>query len=275
MILVLSGSSSSGKNTLIKDLINKNNNLKYIQTFTSRSMRDGESDGNPYYFISKEEFQEKIKNNEFYEYELIHKNYYGVEKNLCLNLLNSDAHLLKDMGVVGTFSLKEQLNNHLVETIFLYVKKHELKHRLKLRGDSKEQIKLRLKRFNFEKSNINKYNYVIKNNNKNNTIEILTKILENNTEFYNYIYFTKPISKINLYKVEKFKNKLINNKKFKPIKVYFDGKDFYLSKNVEKYIAGIILNKNVTKNVVYKSKCFSKKATPEEIVAFVNKLKKY
>ncbi|MGN1208153.1 MAG: guanylate kinase, partial [Christensenellales bacterium] len=134
MILVLSGSSCCGKNTVIKELINQDESLKYINTFTSREKRVGESDGNPYFFISKEEFQQKIKNGDFFEHELIHNNFYGVEKNLCKELIKQNKHLLKDMGVIGTFNLKEQLKENFVETVYLYVSKHELKKRLKNRG---------------------------------------------------------------------------------------------------------------------------------------------
>ena len=85
MIILLSGSSSCGKNTVIKELIKKHDNIKYIHTFTSREKRAGESEGNPYFFISKEEFQNKIKTNDFYEHELIHNNFYGVEKSIAKN----------------------------------------------------------------------------------------------------------------------------------------------------------------------------------------------
>ena len=79
MILILSGSSSCGKNTIIKELMSEDDNLAYIHTFTSREKRNGEIDGEPYFFISKEEFQQKIKNGDFFEHELIHNNFYGVE----------------------------------------------------------------------------------------------------------------------------------------------------------------------------------------------------
>ncbi len=273
MILLLSGSSACGKNTIIKELLSKDDNLEYIKSFTSREMRKGESEGQPYHFITKESFQEKIKANDFFEHELIHNNFYGVEKNLCKDLLITNKHLLKDMGVIGTFNLKEQMTEILVETIFLFVSKRELKKRLKNRGDSKEQIKLRLKRYKFEKENIFKYNYVIENNNKENTLSFVYQVLKNNDEFYNYIKSTKSLEKINLGKLKKYCNKLINNKIFKPIKVFYSRGEFVITNDFEKYLASIITKKNVTKNIVCVDKTFNILSTPSEIVEFTTKYK--
>ena len=253
MIILLAGSSSCGKNTIIKELIKTNDNLKYIHTFTSREKRVGESDGNPYFFISKEEFQNKIKSNDFYEHELIHNNFYGVEKAYCQKLLKDGNHLIKDIGVIGTFSLKEQLKDDFVETIFLYVDKKTLKKRLINRGDKLEDIKIRLKRFKFEEANISKFNFLIKNYNLNQTVMIIDKLIKLNTQdFSDFIVPLQKIDKINLNKLSNYINKLINNKTFKPLKVYFNGQNFYLKKNLEKYLAGLIVNKNITKEILFK-----------------------
>ena len=249
MILVLSGSSSCGKNTIIKELMNLDGELKYINTFTSRDKRAGETDGNPYFFISKAEFQEKIKNGDFFEHELIHNNFYGVEKNLCKDLLKENKHLLKDMGVIGTFNLKEQLKDCFVETVYFYVPKHELKKRLKKRGDSKQQIKLRLKRFKFEKANMKKYNFVINNKNKQDTIKILQKILQNNSNSKYFIKTTKKLNKVDFKKLQIYCDNMINNKEYNPIKLYFNGEDFFVKRNFEKYLASLISGKNLAKRV--------------------------
>ena len=272
MILVLSGSSSCGKNTIIKELMSQDNELRYIHTFTSRDKRQGESDGDPYFFITKEEFQQKIKNGDFFEHELIHNNFYGVEKNLCIELLKENKHLLKDMGVIGTFNLKEQLKDNFVETIYLYVSKHELKKRLKARGDSKQQIKLRLKRFKFEKANMIKYNFIIHNNNKQNTIKIIQKSLKNNTNFYNFIKTTKNLDKIDMKKLQIFQDDMINNKEYKPIKIYFNGTEFFIKNHLEKYLASIITNKNLAKQIVITKETPKTLISGENIMNFVSKI---
>lgn len=270
MIILLSGSSSCGKNTVIKELLKNNDNLKYIHTFTSRDKRPGESDGDPYFFISKEEFQTKIKTNDFYEHELIHNNFYGVEKAYCEKLLNEGNHLIKDMGVIGTFSLKEQLKGKFVETIYFYVDKSTLKKRLINRGDKLEDIKTRLKRFKFEKANMLKYNYVIKNYNLQNTVKIVEKICKNNQDFYKFIIPIQKVSKINNKKLIKYCNQLINNKVYKPLKVYFNGENFYLKNNLEKYLASVITCKNIAKELVFKNIKVKEHEKIENIIEFLN-----
>lgn len=270
MILLISGSSCSGKNTTIKELIKNNKNIKYINTFTSREKRPNESDGNPYFFITKEEFQKKIKNNDFYEYELIHNNFYGVDKKLCQDLLNQNYTLLKDMGVMGTFNFKENLDGEHVETVYLDVNKSELKHRLIKRGDKSEDIKTRLSRYKFEKSYIKNYNFVIENNDLNKTVLMLDAIIKENKQFYEYILPIQKIENINLKKLDKLTDKLINNKVFKPIKVYFNGENFYLKKDLEKYLASILVNKNVTKELIFKNFKVNETEKIENVLNFIN-----
>ncbi|MBE5746074.1 MAG: hypothetical protein E7359_02170 [Clostridiales bacterium] len=269
MILLLSGSSCSGKNTLIKELVKNNENLKYITTFTSREKRPGEIEGDPYHFITKEDFQKKIKNGDFYEHELIHENFYGVEKNLCLDLLNKNYSLIKDIGVEGTFNLKDNLKDKNVETVYLKVSKGELRKRLINRGDKKEDINRRLKRFQYEASYIKKYNFLIHNKNFDKSYNLINAVINNNKVFYEYIKPCKKIVNINLKKLDKYTNKLINNKSFKPIKVYFNGQDFILKNNLEKYLAGILVNKNVTKQLIFKNVKFKEVENIENVLNFI------
>lgn len=270
MILILSGSSCSGKNTIIKKLTNLNEDVKLIPTFTTRDKRPNETEGNPYHYLTKSEFQNKIKKGDFFEHELIHNNFYGVEKNYCNEMLKSSKHLIKDLGVIGTFNLKENLQDSYVETVFLYVNKCELKRRLIQRGDDKKDIKLRLKRFKFEKSYINRYNFLIENYDLNKTVKILNKLIElNNEKFYEYIEPLRDISCVNFKKLNQYCDKMINNKRFKPLNVYFNGKDFYLKDNIELYLASVLTNKNVTKKIIFKEVAYDTKDYLQKVVDFI------
>lgn len=254
MVIILSGSSASGKNTLIKEILKTNNEIRYINTFTSRAMRKDESEGNPYHFISKDEFQAKIKKGDFFEHELIHNNFYGVDKNICLSFIDQNLDIIKDMGIYGTFNLKEKLQDKThVRTIFLYVDKKTLKKRLINRGE--QQIKLRLKRYKLEQKHANKYDFLIYNNDINKTLNILHKLISFKNE-PDYL-FLKPLSnKISQKKVKKYCDLFLKNKTFKPIKIYFNGKDFYIKQNIEKYIASVLTNKTLTKVVVTNNKTY-------------------
>ena len=185
MLVILSGVSGSGKDTIKKELIKRMKNVVSLPSYTSRSPREGEEEGVQYHFISKEEFEEKIKNNEFYEYDLHHENYYGTSKKLLNEKIASGKIIVKDIEVNGTENLIRLLKDETkLVTIFLKVPKEVLKHRLENREDKPDpkEIKLRLNRFDYEESKIGNYDYVIKNNNLEKTVNIIMSIIENEKE---------------------------------------------------------------------------------------------
>ena len=182
MLVILSGVSGAGKDTIKQELIKRMENVISLPSFTSRGPRPGEEEGIQYHFITKEEFKEKIKNEEFYEYDLHHENYYGTSKKLMNEKIKSGKIIVKDIDVNGTEHLKDLLNaDTKVVTIFLRVPKEELEKRLQDRVDkpSPAEIRLRLSRFEYEESRINLYDYVLKNDNLEKTVQIVMTILEN------------------------------------------------------------------------------------------------
>ena len=88
MYFAIAGSSGCGKSTIINILIKEDEKLIFIPSFTSREPREGEVNGKTYIFITKEEFKEKIKEDEFLEFEPIHENYYGNSRKVVENALN-------------------------------------------------------------------------------------------------------------------------------------------------------------------------------------------
>ena len=177
MLVILSGVSGAGKDTIKKELIKRMDNIISLPSFTSREPRPGEEEGVQYHFITKEEFKEKIKNGEFYEYDLHHENYYGTSK----KLINGKI-IVKDIEVNGTENLIKKLGNDTkLVTIFLKVDKEELKNRLINRGDnlSEADMQLRLDRLEYEESKIGLYDYVIKNDDLEKTVQIIMTIIEN------------------------------------------------------------------------------------------------
>lgn len=181
MLVILSGVSGAGKDTIKKELIKRMDNVVTLPSFTSRSPRQGEEEGNQYHFISKVEFEEKIKNNEFYEYDLHHENYYGTSKKLLNDKIASGKIIVKDIEVNGTENLVKLLKNDTtIITIFLKVEREELKRRLIERGENtEEEIEIRLGRLQYEESKIKDYDYVIKNNDLEKTVSVIMSIIEN------------------------------------------------------------------------------------------------
>ena len=181
MLVILSGVAGAGKDTVKKELLNRMKNVVTIPSFTSRSPRPGDIPGKTYHFVSKEEFKKRIQEGEFYEYNLHHNNYYGTSKKILNEEIKNGNIIVKDIEVNGTENLVKLLQNDMkVVTIFLRVEKEELRHRLENRIDkaSKEEIDLRLSRFEYEESKIANYDYMIKNDNLEKTVQIIMRIIE-------------------------------------------------------------------------------------------------
>lgn len=180
MLVILSGVSGAGKDTIKKELIKRLEDVETLPSFTSRTMRPGEEEGIQYHFISKDEFEEKIRKGDFYEYDLHHGNYYGTSRELMNEKINKGKIIVKDIEVNGTENLLKLLRNDTkIVTIFLKVEKEELKRRLIERGDNIQDIEVRLSRLEYEESKITNYDYVIKNDDFEKTVQIITCIIEN------------------------------------------------------------------------------------------------
>ena len=183
MLVILSGVAGAGKDTVKKEVVKR---LDYVDTFptvTSRPMRNGDIPGVTYIFVTEEKFKKMIANNELYEYDIHHNNYYGVAKKPLQEKIANGKVAIRDVDVNGTESLVKQLGNEMkIVTIFLKVPKEELRKRLKARLDkpSEEEIELRLSRFEYEESKMQQYDYIIDNVNQEETIKKVIKIIEEN-----------------------------------------------------------------------------------------------
>ena len=160
MLVILSGVAGAGKDTIIKEITKKMNNVCTVPAYTTREPRADDIPGVSYNFVTKKEFEELINNGDIYEYDIHHNNYYGTSKHL-INEKAKNGIVIKDIDVNGTEKLKEVLRDMGIKvvTIFLRVPKHELQRRLENRIDklSHEEIKLRLNRFDYEESKMDVY----------------------------------------------------------------------------------------------------------------------
>lgn len=189
MLVILSGVSGAGKDTIKKELIKREQNIVTIPSITDRPIRDGEIEGGTYHFVSTEEFEKMIENNELYEYNVHHNHYYGTSKKIFNEKVKEGKIIVKDIDVNGTENLVKLLEKDMkVVTIFLRVPKEELERRLKNRIDkpSPKEIKLRLNRFDYEESRIDLYDYVLKNDNLEKTVQIISTIIKNEYELQNF-----------------------------------------------------------------------------------------
>lgn len=183
MLVILSGSSGSGKDTIKQELMKMSKDIVTMPSVTTRKPRKGEVEGNPYVFVSKEQFQKMIDNDEFYEYNFHHENFYGTSKKILNQKLQEGKIIVKDIDVNGTENLLKLLGNDTkIVTIFLKVSEEVLKERLIKRGDEADSIELRLSRFSTEQAKQIMYDYIIPNKNLQKTSDIIMTIIESERE---------------------------------------------------------------------------------------------
>ena len=176
-LIIISGTTCAGKGTVIKELLKKNENLVLSTSYTTRSIRKGDIEDVTYYFVSREKFEEKIKNDEFLEYALVHGNYYGTPKKEIENLLSDGKDVILEIEVQGAKIVKEKLP----ETVLIFVlapSMEEVKKRIIARGsETKEQIITRFKTAYQEINEIPKYNYVVINDIVSSAVKKIESIL--------------------------------------------------------------------------------------------------
>jgi len=250
MIVVFSGSSGVGKNTVINELLNQNVNLTLMPTCTTRAMRLGEVEGKPYFFISVDEFKSMIQADQFYEYEVVHEvNYYGTPKNIVDTMVKDNRVCLKDIDVLGSMNLREVLKDTLkVLTIYLDIDRDTLVDRLNGRGEV--DIERRLERYDFEKSFAPRYDYIITN-----------VTLEETTMFCQNIIALEgrgvtPVMGANLppldeEKVAAYITQLEAGEILQPISVTISSDSITIVEGAERYKAALLSGKTIAKKVTH------------------------
>ena len=188
MLVLLSGVSGAGKDTIKKQLIARMKNVESLPSYTDRAPRINDVAGVTYNFVSTQEFERMIKDGELYEYSVHHEHYYGTSKKLLNEKINNGKIIVKDIEVNGVENLLKILKNDVkIVTIFLRVPKEQLQKRLEKRVDKPrlKEIQLRLNRFDYEESKIGMYDYIIKNNNLEKTVQIIMTIINNEYKLKN------------------------------------------------------------------------------------------
>lgn len=163
LLIVLSGPSGSGKNTVCDEVKKNNSNIWESISMTSRKPRKGEEDGKAYYFVSTEEFEKNIEDDKMLEWAKFAGNYYGTPKESVQKHLDKGEDVILVIEIQGALQIKKKLPQALF--IFLLPPSmRELKRRLTDRHtESEEKILERFETAYKEINEISKYNYVIIN----------------------------------------------------------------------------------------------------------------
>lgn len=167
-LFIFSAPSGAGKTTIVKHLLNKfNQELSFSISATTRPPRGQEVDGRDYYFISKEAFQEKIKNKEFVEYEEVYNGiYYGTLQSEVQRIWDDGKSVVFDIDVVGGRNLKGIFQNQALAIFVQPPSLEELERRLSTRGtDSIEKVKERIEKAEYELDQAKFFDTILLNDN--------------------------------------------------------------------------------------------------------------
>ena len=179
MMFVLSSPSGAGKTTLTKKIAENNKNFTISISHTTRKPRSNEINGRDYKFVSVQEFNTLVKENNFFEYANIFDNYYGTLKKPVLELLSLGRDVLFDIDWQGTQQLKRIKSLSLVTFFILPPNIQALKKRLLNRHKGQEElIEKRMDNFNEETSHWNEYNYVFVNDDLDTCYEKILNVIK-------------------------------------------------------------------------------------------------
>ncbi len=177
-LIVISAPSGAGKGTVISRLLEKNKDLWLSISATSRKPRTNDVPGETYYFFTKEEFEDKIKEGYFLEYASYADNYYGTPKEFIEEKLKSGVDVILEIEIQGAMQVKKLVPEALCIFIMPPSLK-ELKRRLISRNtDTKEKILERFKIAYKEINEVSKYNYVVINDEVDNAVDKIEAILK-------------------------------------------------------------------------------------------------
>jgi len=178
LLIVVSGPSGTGKGTICKRIIEEVDNIELSVSMTSRSPRENEINGKDYYFVTKEEFEKNIKDNQFLEYAIVHSNqYYGTPKAKIEEKRNNGISIILEIDIQGALKVKE-INKDAVFIFIMPPSMKVLKERLINRHtESEEKIMERFKTAYKELNEYKKYNYVVVNDDLNEAVEKVKSII--------------------------------------------------------------------------------------------------
>jgi len=178
IVFVISAPSGSGKSTLVGELLKKNLNLLFSISYTTRLPRGKEKPGQNYYYISREEFERRIAQDEFLEYAEVFGNYYGTHRSVLDQARAQGKDLVLDIDVQGARQLKSRIPD-AVSIFILAPSRKILEQRLRDRGeDSDEVIRRRLREAAEEIRNYALYDYIVVNREVEIAVDTLASIVK-------------------------------------------------------------------------------------------------
>ncbi len=179
--IIISAPSGSGKTTICKYLQKLDSSINFSISCTTRQKRENEVEGKDYFFITNDEFEEKINDDKFIEWEQIHGNfYYGTLKSTLDEAINKDKTILLELDVKGAMSVKNLYPTKTLSIFIVPPSVEELKIRLEKRGtDNNERIIKRLERLESELSYKTNFDYHVINDDLDLAVKEIMSIIKN------------------------------------------------------------------------------------------------
>ncbi len=164
--MIFSAPSGSGKTTIVKEVLKQISKLEFSISACSRQPRKGETEAKDYYFLSLDEFKQRITNNEFIEYEEVYPNqFYGTLKSELQRIWNNGNHVIFDVDVIGGLNIKKKYQDNSLAIFIKPPSVDELRKRLINRGtENDEQIEKRIKKAEYELGFADQFDIIILNN---------------------------------------------------------------------------------------------------------------
>jgi len=178
ILFVLSGPSGVGKGTVLEGLMDDYNDINYSISVTTRTPREGEINGDDYFFVSKEKFDEMKEKNQFLETAKVHGNFYGTPRHYVEECLKKGEDIILEIDIQGAKQIKKEFDDAVY--IFLLPPNYEeLKTRLEKReSETAESLKRRLKNASEEISEVKNYDYSIVNDKVEDTVEEVKRVIK-------------------------------------------------------------------------------------------------
>ena len=178
LMLVLSSPSGAGKTTISRSMLEQDDNLAMSVSVTTRPPRPGEEDGRDYHFIGVETYKRMVDRQELLEHARVFDNFYGTPKGPVMDSLAAGHDVLYDIDWQGTQQLAANARQDLVSIFILPPSVEELERRLRGRAqDSDEVVRKRMAKAADEMSHWPEYDYVVVNNDVQQSIASVTAIL--------------------------------------------------------------------------------------------------
>ena len=200
VLLVISSPSGTGKTTICKKLLEYDKNIHLSVSVTTRKKRKNEVEGVDYYFRSKKDFLNLKSQNSFIENAFVFENYYGTLKSEVLEQLENGIDVLIDIDWQGTRQITQAMKGNLIKIFLLPPSIDELKKRLSERNsDSIKEINFRMSKALKEIKHFDEYDYVLVNDNLDNTFQKIVKIIEvERLKLSKQLYLSDFVKKLNL-----------------------------------------------------------------------------